>query len=361
MFKKLDALVDILVKMGIPGLDLSVRVHGNEVYRRFEGYSDASKTIPMNGKERLNLYSCTKPITCTAALQLFERGLFSLDDKLSTYLPEFSDISVLDGTIVRPAGKDIKIHQLFSMTAGFSYDLNSKNLQNARRETGGICRTRDVMRYLAKDPLLFDPGRSYNYSLCHDVLGALVEVIADKPFGEYVKENIFDVVGMTNSTFLPSEEEISDLAEQYRYNAETKIYEPIGGANDFRLGKMYESGGAGCVSTLDDYTKFIEALRIGNIILKDETIDLMSTNRLLPRQLPAFTLSSYGYGYGLGVRCEVDGSGSTDFGWGGAAGSYIGCDRKNDFTFVYMQHVLGMENGGIRHSIPFYIRQELEK
>ncbi len=363
MFKKLDKLMDVLYEMGIPGLSICVKVSGKEVYRRYLGYSDSNKTKPVDGSEYYNLYSCTKPITVTAGMQLYEKGKFDLDDNLSKYLPEFSEMYVREGTAIRPAIGDIKVADLFKMTAGFTYDLGTQNIRNAIKETNGVCKTRDVMKYLAKDPLVFDPGKTYRYSLCHDVLAALIEAVSDMSFGQYVKQNIFDPCGMTHSTFLPTKEQTEKLAAQYWYNAEKGIYELISGENQFRLGTMYESGGAGCVSTLDDYSNFLEGLRIGGVLLSDKTAEFMSSNQLTDFQLSTFSenLTSLGYGYGMGVRAEKNSSGSTDFGWGGAAGAYGGCDRKNDFTFSYMQQVLSMPNDTIRHAIPFYIREALGK
>ena len=104
-------------------------------------------------------------------------------------------------TSVRPAKNKITIRQLFTMTAGFSYDLNSPSLKKCREETDGKCPTRIAMKYPAKEPLLFEPGYRLEYNQCHDVLAALVQVLSGMRFGEYVKKNIFDVCGMKNSAF----------------------------------------------------------------------------------------------------------------------------------------------------------------
>ncbi len=359
MLRKLDKLIDDFICMGIPSIDISVWQHGREIYRRMEGYSDYEKTKPINGSERYNVYSCSKPITVTAALQLYDRGMYQLDDRLADYLPEFADVRVLDNGALRPPKRDITIRDLFTMSAGLTYNLWSENLKAARTETNGVCATRDTMRYLARDPLAFDPGERYNYSLCHDVLAALVEVLSEMRFGEFVKRNILEPCGMEHTTFLPTDEEIAGLAAQYRYDVQKQEYIPIGGSNGYRLGSEYESGGAGCVTSVDDYIKFLEAHRRG-ILLKPETLAEMMTNQLDSRRLEMFELKTYGYGYGLGVRCELGGSGSTDFGWGGAAGAYLACDLKHDFTIFHAQQVLCSPNQKLRNRIPALIREELE-
>ena len=202
MFEELRNFCDSLLERGVrtPGFDLIVYQGGKCVFRHTNGFSDLESKTRMTGKERYNIYSCSKVITCTAALMLWERGLFSLEDELSDYMPEFKNMTVRapDGGI-RPAANPIRIKNLFEMTAGFSYDVESPNLQACRRETGGRCPTRAAVRAIARGPLSFEPGEHWQYSLCHDVLAALVEVISGRRFADYVRENIFEPLGMTRS------------------------------------------------------------------------------------------------------------------------------------------------------------------
>ena len=356
--KNLDKLIDEFLTYNIPSIDICVMHHGEVVYRRMEGYSDAAKTKPVNGSERYNVYSCSKPITVTAAMQLFEHGKFNLEDKISDYLPEFADMTVNDKGTIRPAKRPITIRDLLSMQAGLTYNLGSGSIKLGQKETNGRCPTREMMKYIARDPLAFDPGERYNYSLCHDVIAALVEVLAGKKFGEYVKENIFAPLGMEHSTFLPTDADIAGLAEQYRYDNETKTFIPIGGRNGFRLGSEYESGGAGCVTSVDDYMKFLEGWRTGKLV-KPETLKLFTTDQLKPSMHKEYSLMQYGYTYGLGLRCEYNSSGSSDFGWGGAAGAYLACDLKHDYTVFHAQQVLNSPNQPLRNYIPGAIRADL--
>lgn len=338
MFTRLTEFLDSFIEAGIPGYDCIVYHKGECVYRYWNGYSDNERKISMNGTERYNIYSGSKPITCTAALQLYEKGLFGLDDKLSDYMPEFEVMYVKTEDGIKKAENPITIRHLFCMTAGFSYDLESPMLQLAKAETNGKCPTRATMKYLAKEPLLFEPGTRWQYSLCHDVLAALVEVISGMRFGEYVKEHIFKLLGMDTSTFLLPAEELDSICTHYTYDNENNKLEVRSKTPDYRLGTEYESGGAGCVSTVEEYVKYLEAMRIGNIILKKESIDLMCTNQLVDEQLKTYWFSTYGYG--LGVRCSRGNDGLTDFGWSGAAGAYLIIDREKEFTAFYVQHVL---------------------
>ena len=281
MFEELTETLDGFIKnFGIPFYDCIVMKDGACVYRRSNGYTEGKTAV--TGKELYNIYSCSKLITCVAALQLYEKGVFGLDDELCRYMPEFENMTVADGDSVRPAENKITMRQLFTMTAGFSYDLNSPMLEKCRRETNGECPTRETMKYLAKEPLLFEPGYRWEYSLCHDVLAALVGVISGITFGEYVKKNIFDVCGWENSAFLINE--TKDLVNQYNSNPENDKVEECTKDNVFRIGTKYESGGAGCVSTVEDYIKFLEAIRTYKL-LKKETVDLLSTNQLTKEQI----------------------------------------------------------------------------
>ncbi|MBE6611408.1 MAG: beta-lactamase family protein [Ruminococcaceae bacterium] len=216
MLEKLDSLLDSFAGIGVPSFDCLVYHHGKPVYRRMHGFSDYEKQTPICGNERYFIYSCSKPITVTAALTLYEKKLFDLDDKLSDYLPEFANMTVRDGDTVRPAEGAITIRQLFTMTAGFTYNLGSANLKDGIAATGGKALTREMMKYLAKDPLAFDPGARFEYSLCHDVLAALVEVLSGMKFGDYVKKNIFDPLGMKDSTFCLPVSDYDTLCAQYR-------------------------------------------------------------------------------------------------------------------------------------------------
>ena len=356
MFETLKKFCDSLVENGLPGLDLAVFKNEECILRYLAGYNDLENKIPMNGKERYNIYSCSKPITCTAALQLYEKGLFSLEDKLSDYLPEFSEMTVKTENGVVSAKNSILIKHLFEMTAGFSYDVNSEAIKKCREETGGRCQTRDAMKYLAKEPLDFEPGDRWQYSLCHDVLAAFVEVVAEEKFEEYVKKNIFDVVGMNDSTFMLPDEELDTIAEQYIY--ENGTHRNVGKRPCwYKIGSEYASGGAGCISTVEDYIKFLEGLRTYKLLSK-ETLDLMCTHRLTEHQNRTYWSAST-HGYGLGVRCPVGIGNYKDFGWGGAAGAFLAVDRENGISMYMGSHLLCSPVQGLRSVLYRFVIAEI--
>lgn len=357
MFENTKKFCDSFLDLGLPGFDLAVYKDGECILRHIGGYSDLENKIPMNGKERYNIYSCSKVITCVAAMQLWEKGLFSLDDKLSDYMPEFAEMTVKteDGG-VKKAENPIYIKNLFEMTAGFSYNGLSENMMRARSETDGRCPTRETMKYLAKDPLLFEPGARWEYSLAHDVIAALVEVVSGEKFEDYVKKNIFDPLGMKDSSFMIPDEELDTVCQQYRF--EDGVAKNIGKRISYKYGTEYASGGAGCISTVDDYMKFLEALRVGDVILKKETIDLMTTDRLNEQQKKTFWNAST-HGYGLGIRCPNGNEKRPDFGWGGAASAWLAVDRVNNISLYFGTHMLSSPIAGLRSSLYSFIHAEM--
>lgn len=371
MFEKLTDTLENAIKAGIPGYDCVVYHNGNCVYRHFSGSSSREENIPMNGKEFYNIYSSSKLMTCVAAMQLWEKGLFDLEDDLCKYMPEFTDMNVLEENgRTHPAKNKIKIKHLFTMSAGFNYNLDFDAAAKAKKETGGKCPTREFIKYLAEEPLDFEPGEKWQYSLCHDVLAALIEVLSKEKFGKYIYKNIFEPLGMNNSTFLLDDLELYKISEQYRYNADdtekiSKLdteadkhrsgggFENVGKKiQKYKFGTEYESGGAGCISTVDDYIKLLEALRIGNIILRSETFDMMSINQFNDEQLKLFWERPNGYGYGFGFKCPLDSNSlHTNVGWGGAAGSHWFIDKKNGITMCYYQHVLSSPDVGLGENL----------
>ncbi len=344
------------MEMGVPGFDCIVYKDGSCIFRNFDGYSDINEKLPITGEEKYFLYSCSKPITCTAALQLYEKGLFRLEDDLCTYIPEFADMKVRTPEGVISAKNRIKIHDLFTTTAGFSYEFGPWTQELGKRST------LEAIKLLAQEPLYFEPGSQFRYSFCHDVLAALIEVLTGKRFSAYVEDNIFQPLAMHKSTFdhrkVPSEQ----IATLHIFDREKARVTPK--HNGFLLGENYESGGAGCISTVSDYILFLEALRKGDILISSHTTDIMASNYVTKEQLESCTAVlprslREGYGYGLGVRCPVSGMPYTDFGWDGAAGSNAAIDRKNGLSVFVAERILRSPSDNIRLNTINMIKKDL--
>ncbi len=338
MFKHVKQILSRNEKVGTPGQDISVYFQGKEIFREKRGVAD-EKGTPVSGTERYNIYSCSKIITCVAALKLIEQGKLRLEDELAQYLSAFSDMTVQKNGGIFKAENKIKIINLFMMTAGLNYATASKEILQGKAETNGKCPTVEMMNYIAKMPLDFEPGERWQYSLAHDVLAAVVEKASGKRFGQFVEEEIFSPLGMTRSTFLLPKEELPTLCAQYRYDGNGK-YTNVGREIQwYKFGSEYESGGAGCISTVDEYICFLEGIRTGKILSMD-TLNQMTADLLTARQRPTCGVPN-GYGFGLGVRVPNGSGKRTDFGWGGAAGAFWAVDRKNEISVFYAPHVLG--------------------
>ncbi len=359
MFEKLNEMLDSFLEMGIPGYDFILKHHGETIHRRMGGYTDPNKSIPMRGDEMYYIYSCSKPITCTAAMQLYERGLFKLEDELWHYLPEFKNMTICTPNGIVPAKNKITIKHLFTMTAGLNYNRDAASIKEVREKTNGRCPTREIIRGLAREHLSFEPGTNWQYSLCHDVIVALVEVITGMKFNDYATKNIFNPLGMKNTSYILTPELEKRIATLYAYNYERKAFD-VYPDNFYIFGPEYASGGAGCMTTVEDMSLFLEALRTGDTIIRKDTLKLMTTDMLNNQTRPAYWKPQYGYG--LGMRCPNPTiSDKSDFGWGGAAGAWLGIDWKNDYTAYYAQHVLYSPNAGMRDGLPDWINEGLQK
>ena len=356
---QVKALLTQFEAMGIPSIDCVIYHKGQCVFRHQSGYSDEARTKPIDGSERYNIYSCSKLITCVAALQLMEKGGIRLDDAVYEYLPEWRHLQKKCGEELLPVKTTMTVRHLFTMTAGLTYNCSSPNLQRGKEATHCVLPTREAMKYLACDPLIFEPGTSWNYSLCHDVLAAIVEVVSGVRFGAYVKANIFDPVGMSRSTFLLPDEELPTVAAQYRFNAETGRFNSCGPKiQTYKLGSQYESGGAGCISTVDDYIKFLEALLRGETLLRRDTIAEMTRPQISGKVQEIFERP--GYSYGLGVRCPKPGDDAHDYGWGGAAGAYLAVIPEAEATIFHAQHVLASPNQALRGELANALLHDLQ-
>lgn len=363
-FEYMKNFMDSLTEWIIPGNSVVIYKDGKKVFEYSSGYSDLEKKIKKTGKEQLYIYSCSKVATVTAALQLYEQGKFLLSDPLYEYLPEFKKMYLKDGDRIKAAENPITIRDLFTMTAGLSYATNTPAFEKARKLTDGKMDTRTVIKCLAEEPLLFEPGARWNYSLCHDVLAVLAEVVSGMRFSEYMKKNIFEPLDMNNSYYHAPNDVI--ISPQYIYEiqdtkniVELQQKEHTTGVvkraygNELVFGENYDSGGAGIITTVDDYAKFAAALANSgtglnnNRILSSATVKLMKTNQLNEAQRKTMNWRRLrGYGYGLGVRTLIDkaesGSNSSigEIGWGGAAGATIIADTEEKVALFYAHHML---------------------
>ncbi|MBQ5312691.1 MAG: beta-lactamase family protein [Oscillospiraceae bacterium] len=357
-FTTMTVFLNTLPQKGIPGVDCIIKKGYETIYRYHTGYADREEKIEMKGDELFNLYSATKPITCTAVLQLYEKGKILLNEPVSNYIPEYKNLKVLhrqpnSESYVVPAQKPMTIMQLLTMTSGLDYDLDTPEIRKVVEATDGRAPTMEVARALAAKPLSFEPGEHWQYSLSHDVLGALVEAVSGQNFEDYLRENIFDHCEMKDTTFAFTPKVEKRMMAQYIRNIETGEVTRTESKSRHTLGSEYQSGGGGLISSVNDYSNFVAAManggysHTGKRILSQQTIDFMRANHLTPQQMSDYNWAHLkGYGYGLGVRTHITYAGSDsnspigEFGWAGAAGCYLLIDPENKISMFYTQHML---------------------
>lgn len=338
----------------LPGSLCLVHVDGEEVFSYAGGCANLKSRTPMDMERILYQFSMTKPVTCIAALQLFEEGAFLMTDPLSEYLPEFKNPLVFDvrpdGDIaIRPAKGPIRIRDLFTMESGYGYPGENSLQGRMLAERFGdekrlfLLPLSEFTRELAAVPLLFDPGTHWHYGYSHDILARLVEVLSGEKFSDYMEKHIFRPLGMAHTGFHLKKEDETRMATLYTYDPAAKTLTEC----PRPVNPVFESGGAGLLSTVPDYMKFADMLCLlgtspeGVRILGSRTVRMMTANALREQQADFDWIHMKGYGYGYGVRTMTDPSlgGSSgnpgEFGWAGLAGTDLIIDPREKLAVVY--------------------------
>jgi len=354
-FSRLKKYLDFIPVQGYQGVSMVVAKDGEIVFSHGAGFRDQDKKVPSSVDDLYWIFSASKPLTCTAAMTLVEQGKLDIHDPVSKYLPEYADVKVLENGVLRPANTVMTIEHLFTMTGGLTYNLQTENILNVLK-ANPEANTREIVAAFAKDPLLFDPGTKYNYSLCHDVLGAVIEVITGEKLGDYMDRVMFKPLEMNRTTFRPNEKELAPLF-QYEQKDSVPVYREKQN-NEYCINHTYESGGAGIASCATDYIKLLSALSMGGTakngyqLLKPETVQSMGVSHLSDGARRSFYTSRlFGYSWGLCGRCHerpelsLSPSAVGEFGWDGAANVFGLCDPTNHVAFFFSTGLRGFEFG----------------
>lgn len=351
--EKLTAYLDTLAGRGIPSFDCIVYREHEQIYRHMGGTTDADRVQPINGDELYLMFSMTKVMTMCCVMQLVEQGKISLEDPVAKYLPAYEGAEVMTDKGAAPLEKPMLIKHLVSMQSGLDYDLKRPGICRVLEEKGDEATTLELVNAFIETPLKFAPGDGFLYSLSHDVAAAVVEVVSGMRFGEYMKKNLWEPLGLNRTFFAkPMNDGVDKLARQFTCMPDGKIV-PMEQSCNYQLSARYESGGAGLISCTEDYAVLADTIACGGIsqngarILKAETIDIIKTNLLSAKSRDDLvrTMGRVGYGYGCGMQIllEPEKTGSVApagvFGWDGAAGSCITMDTVQKLSVVYVQHV----------------------
>lgn len=337
---------------------------GRERYFTACGYADREKKTPIRRNTIFRLFSMTKPITAAAVMLLVERGELDLRDTVGQYIPAFRRQTVWNPEgEPRPAEREITIYDLLNMTSGIPYPENWEGcspsgllmdelFQQLKKDqaAGQRLTTGEWIDRIAEIPLVFQPGERWMYGLSADVLGAVAEVVTGKRYGDFLREEFFVPLEMADTGFYVPEEKLERFAQNYIWNEEKKALEIYADCN---LGEYYgpdvsfESGGAGLVSTMEDYSHFARMLLQGGVyngtrILGEKTVQFMGQDRLSPEQKGALNWdSNLGCGYGCLMRVLTDqGAAGTigslgEYGWDGWTGNYVTIDPADDMIMLY--------------------------
>lgn len=360
---RIDSVLQNLVDhQKLVGVVTMIARHGKMVHSTHIGMLD----IETNKKIQLNtifrIASMSKPIVSVAAMILYEKGCFQLNDPVSKYIPEFKDLKVYTKKGDQTNGilkREMTIQDLLRHTSGLTYGAGNTPVDsmyksaNVLDDNGTL---KDMIHKLAQIPLLYQPGEQWNYSVSVDVLGYLIEVISGKPLDEFLKENIFNPLGMKDTGFFVPEGELNRLATLYTVSKEGKLIPSSANKLEDSKKPSFLSGGGGLFSTIEDYMIFSQMLLNkgelnGKRILSPKTVELMTMNHIPYQVMPikrGFLVDGHGFGLGFRVLTDIPQSATLgslgSYGWFGFFGTYFYIDPKEDLIGIFMTQFHGPDS-----------------
>jgi CubicO group peptidase (beta-lactamase class C family) len=376
----------------LPGWLITVSRRGRLAHVSCYGSRDVEAGLPVETTTLWRIFSMTKPVTSVAALMLYEEGAFELTDPVSAFIPSFADVRVYAGgsdakPVTVPAAEPVRIWHLLTHTAGLTYGFHRVHPVDARYRAAGFewgtpagLDLAQCVDAWAKQPLLFQPGAEWNYSVATDVLGRLVEVVSGQGQDEFFGRRILDPLGMTDTSFWIGEQDAGRLGA---------LYTPGPGGRAVRLDALGKvaghrpralSGGSGLLSTAADYHRFTQMLLgrpdspggelDGVRLLSPRTVAYMTRNHLPGgADLEHFGRPLYaesplrGVGFGLGFAVVTDPvagktlSSAGEFSWGGAASTAFFVDPAEQLTVSFFTQLLPSSAYPIRSQLRQLVHQ----
>ena len=330
------------------GIQVLVARDGKVVMHENFGVADVESGEPMTDDSLFRVYSMTKPVTGVGMMLLYEQGLFSLGDPLAKHIPEFKDLKVYAGDdengkpILEAPERPPTVHDLLRHTAGFTYGWFGDTYVDRQYVEANVLdensSLKDMIDKLADIPLLYQPGTRWHYSVSVDIQGYLIEKLSGQDPETFLRERIFDPLGMDETTGWLDQRETARLAKVHTHNEAGELVVDTGfWASDFYSPPGLFMGGAQLISTTDDYWRFAQMLLNGGTLdgvrlLSPFTVDLMTSNRL-PETVPDRQMSP-GTGFGVDLGIVLDStlldvpSSDGEYSWSGAATTLFWVDPE---------------------------------
>jgi CubicO group peptidase (beta-lactamase class C family) len=378
--KQIDAEI---ARDQLPGAVLAIARRGKLVHFEAYGYLDKAAGIPMRTDAIFSIASMTKPMVAVAGLQLYEQGRLLMDEPLAKYFPKFADtkVAVLDAkkeTIVDrvPSARKITIQDLYRHTSSLVYGGRGttavhKLLPEGSSAAADAMTGAQFLDHLSVQPLLYQPGSTWDYGFGLDVLGLMVEAQTEQSLGRYLQDNVWKPLGMEDTHFVVPPEKVARYAKALPVDPETgrpQTMRPLTEA------KKFECGGGCTASTASDYLRFASMLANKGTfndtrVLGRKTVEFMTSNQLAPdvRNMVGVTgdptRADYGFGLGVAVRTTpgiVRMMGSVgDFSWPGASGTNWWVDPREELVVVWMAQSPGSIRWKYRQMINALVYQAL--
>ena len=370
----------------IAGCQVAVARHGELAYFATLGQMDLERDKAMADDAIFRIYSMSKPITSIALMQLYERGMFQLNDPIHRVIPAWRDQQVYvtgegEHMELRAPTTPMTFRHVLSHTAGLSYGATAHPVDKlyranrVRRDQGETLQT--FVDKLANVPLHFAPGERWMYSYATDVCGHLVEALAEQPLDQYFDEHIFQPLGMSDTAFHVEASKLDRFAANYERAPDKSLKLLDDPQKSSYQGKpSFFSGGGGLTGTTADYLRFAEMLRCegrldGERIIGSRTLDLMTRNHLSGGDLSTMAVGTFsetaydGVGFGLGFAMSLDevatGSmGRGDYYWGGAASTIFWVDPNEDLVVVFMTQLMPSATFNFRGQLKNIIYSAIE-
>lgn len=346
----------------IPGANLLIFKNGKEIFYHEDGMASKEEKNLITRDTIFRLYSMTKPITSAAAMILLERGKIDLYEPVASYLEGFRNQLVAENKTLVPVRREMRIKDLLNMTSGLLYDGEDEAGKAASKVFEEIDKklfsenelsTIEIANKLGECPLAFHPGEYWAYGTSADVLAAVIEIVSGMKYGEFLKKEIFEPLGMKDTAFYVPTEKKERLANTYMADGKGGLTQYLGSHLGIKKNMdkepAYEAGGAGLVSTIDDYARFSLMLMNGGSyegsrIMHPRTVQYMSTKSLNAEQQKGFKswyeLEGHSYGNLMRVLTDVTGAGTIgspyEYGWDGWLGCYFANCPTDHLNFIFM-------------------------